>query len=584
MSDEEKITSIILDKAVLRYDINKNKPNRVKSKLIIKKYKQEMLEKISKKLKNASDEEKQKFVEEMNKNFKNMSDEEKEMIKKELKIDNLTGEAIRKILINSGGPISLMALVQISGFSSYILLTSIMHASASLLGITLPFAAYTGATTSLAVLSSPLSILLASGLGGWAVIKSSKKFNELILIRIISNSQIIIKEKTELLEQKYKMNYLETKSSRPLLIEGKPKNIDPDNISNKKSESFESILDNNKWLKWFNNFNASSINKLKRDLKYLNKMEHEWNIEYLTLFNEKFTDIITNDDYNKEKIILLENSFWMFGNYITNITDYFSQKNKLLIENEEIYFNLIYSIKEFTYNKTEKKTKAFINLNEKILKQIPRTSQLIFPDVFEWFEKPSLNMSAYFLDMLELFDDYGCSREEIKELWIQWMAKLNNKLCLMSNSKLRLWKRIGGNSRETKHYIEKIEDELDKRQKNNKNKNNDDLLENLNKNIKIAIITLREKPAIRAKNNIQSRNPNIKVSVFTDTKLNSRIINYTKDSLAIIAWDSIKHATTQGLKKQLKENIYPENPLYPRSGGESAIIDAIEEYVKKYYN
>lgn len=78
----------------------------------------------------------------------------------------LSGKSLREVILRTGGPLASIAALQAGGFGTYLALATVMHTVfTSVLGITLPFAAYTGATSALSLLTGPLGIMFSLGLG-----------------------------------------------------------------------------------------------------------------------------------------------------------------------------------------------------------------------------------------------------------------------------------------------------------------------------------------------------------------------------------------------------------------------------------
>ena len=69
-------------------------------------------------------------------------------------------------MLGSSGPIALISLINLSGFGAYLMLTTVIHAVfTTMLGVTMPWAVYQGATTALAILTGPIGWLLSAGVG-----------------------------------------------------------------------------------------------------------------------------------------------------------------------------------------------------------------------------------------------------------------------------------------------------------------------------------------------------------------------------------------------------------------------------------
>lgn len=128
----------------------------------------QFIERIQEGWKSLSTEGRQKVVNAWleNLNSSNLSDKEKLEVAQAIGVDELTLDAIKPAIVST----MLVSLVSMgiagSGFGIYIAATTLMHTvMTSMLGITLPFAMYTGLTTSMGLLISPLgAFALGAGL------------------------------------------------------------------------------------------------------------------------------------------------------------------------------------------------------------------------------------------------------------------------------------------------------------------------------------------------------------------------------------------------------------------------------------
>ena len=128
----------------------------------IRKY---FLETMVDQFKEMNDAKQRKILEDMVDKLNNLSPEELSEFKNKMNIDEVTNESVKKILLGGGIYSMFAGAVGIAGFPAYLFLTSFIGGISSLIGITLPFGVYTGATSVMAFLSSWfLPIILA---GGW---------------------------------------------------------------------------------------------------------------------------------------------------------------------------------------------------------------------------------------------------------------------------------------------------------------------------------------------------------------------------------------------------------------------------------
>lgn len=106
-----------------------------------------------------------KVLQDMVDKLNNLSPDELKEFKDKMNIDEVTNESVKKILLGGGIYSMFAGAVGVVGFPAYLFLTSFIGGISSIIGITLPFGVYTGATSVMAFLSSWfLPIILA---GGW---------------------------------------------------------------------------------------------------------------------------------------------------------------------------------------------------------------------------------------------------------------------------------------------------------------------------------------------------------------------------------------------------------------------------------
>lgn len=106
-----------------------------------------------------------KVLEDMVNKLNNLSPNELKEFKDKMNIEEVTNESVKKILLGGGVYSMFVGTVGIVGFPAYLFLTSFIGGISSIIGVTLPFGVYTGATSVMAFLSSWfLPIILA---GGW---------------------------------------------------------------------------------------------------------------------------------------------------------------------------------------------------------------------------------------------------------------------------------------------------------------------------------------------------------------------------------------------------------------------------------
>lgn len=122
-----------------------------------------------------------KVLEGMVNKLNNLSPSALKEFKDKMNIDEVTNESIKKILLGGGVYSMLVGTVGIVGFPAYLFLISFIGGISSVIGVTLPFGFYTGATSVMAFLSSWfLPIIFA---GGWFLSKKyTKKLRKVFTI------------------------------------------------------------------------------------------------------------------------------------------------------------------------------------------------------------------------------------------------------------------------------------------------------------------------------------------------------------------------------------------------------------------
>ena len=123
------------------------------------------LETMVEQFKNLDNSKQKKVLEDMVNKLNNLSSDELKEFKDKMNIDEVTNDSVKKILLGGGIYSMFAGAVGVVGFPAYLFLTSFIGGISSIIGITLPFGVYTGATSLMAFLSSWfLPIILA---GGW---------------------------------------------------------------------------------------------------------------------------------------------------------------------------------------------------------------------------------------------------------------------------------------------------------------------------------------------------------------------------------------------------------------------------------
>ena len=182
----DAISVEVINEASKLFDISEELTPGQKADIIKDRFTERMLINVNKKLKKQNSQEAKKTIEVLENSIRNMNDEQREDVKKALGIEKLTGETIRAALLKAGAPAAILAAVSASGFGAFVGLTTIIHAVfTTVMGITLPFAVYTGATSTLAILTGPVGGMIILGLASYQIFNGNKKLNRELLVQIV---------------------------------------------------------------------------------------------------------------------------------------------------------------------------------------------------------------------------------------------------------------------------------------------------------------------------------------------------------------------------------------------------------------
>ena len=189
-SDDE-ISVAVIEAAAKRYkdEISESLSPSQKADAVWYRYHEKLLEQTQKSLNNQTDEQKRKTEEEIQKRIDNMTGKQQEELQKALNVDILTGNTVRQILSTTAGTTAAMIALDVSGFGAYMALTTIMHAVfTTTLGITLPFAAYTGATSVLAFITGPVGWITLLGVQAFMINNSKNKLIYELMAQVVWGS------------------------------------------------------------------------------------------------------------------------------------------------------------------------------------------------------------------------------------------------------------------------------------------------------------------------------------------------------------------------------------------------------------
>jgi hypothetical protein len=152
----------IIEEAAAFYDVGEWLTPAEKAEAVARRHQEESFTSLRKMVAKMSPQERADLERAITQELERLPHDQREAVLRDLRLDSLSGEAVTKALLAAGGPLASMAALSAAGFGAYVALTTISHAVATtVLGITLPFAFYTTATSALSLLTGPVGWLLA---------------------------------------------------------------------------------------------------------------------------------------------------------------------------------------------------------------------------------------------------------------------------------------------------------------------------------------------------------------------------------------------------------------------------------------
>ena len=296
-----------------------------------------------------------------------LSSDRKELIKQALQTDHLSGEVLRNSFLKSG--IGIGSLITVgSSFGAYIAINTIIHAIfTSFLGITLPFAVYTGVAKGVSIIAGPIGWCALGGYSIYSFIKTSGKLTSammsvvvFIAMTIYGKSFSVDENGAPLWITSDSIEYQEYQNNQYRIIQlnDKVKILSKDlALSQEKKQRLEASKQKlEKALKTqqsdVNNIDQDAINDLKEQIKIISQelsiaQEDRKNIEkkYNSQMKESEVLIARNKELKAQNITLQEES-----NYYQECSYEFEEKNKSLqhemTEKENYYAQEIQELKE----------------------------------------------------------------------------------------------------------------------------------------------------------------------------------------------------------------------------------------------
>lgn len=183
--DDERLSVAIINETVKNFEhIGPNLTSAQKADTIAMEFHNRLRNNLNEQIKKQTPYQVAEFEKNLEKEIAHLSPDEQKELQNALRVKDLTGKTIRNTVIRAGLP--ALVLGTTSGLGIFVATTTIMHAVfTTMLGLTLPFAAYTGAMSFLSVLTGPLGWGLIAGTAIYQITRGNKKIDREMLAQFI---------------------------------------------------------------------------------------------------------------------------------------------------------------------------------------------------------------------------------------------------------------------------------------------------------------------------------------------------------------------------------------------------------------
>lgn len=189
--DDENLSVTVIKETALSFEnIGQNLTSAQKADTIAIEFHNRLRDKLNEQLRNQNTAQIIEVERKLEEEIAQLSPNERKELQNTLRVKDLTGKTIRDTVVRAGLPALILGTT--SGLGIFVATTTIMHAVfTTVLGITLPFAAYTGAMSFLGVLTGPLGWMLIAGTAVYQIASGNKKINREMLAQFIYLSRMM---------------------------------------------------------------------------------------------------------------------------------------------------------------------------------------------------------------------------------------------------------------------------------------------------------------------------------------------------------------------------------------------------------
>ena len=191
---DERIAKELVNRAARHMDIDEVLAPAEKIDAVFQRYMERLEKQMREAFDKADEATKEKFKKRIRASLDAMTEEQREEVRQALKTDEVTVETVLKVMRTTG--ITGVMAVAGSTFGAYLFLSVIIHGVfTTLLGVTVPFAVYSGAASALSVITGPVGWAALGIFGLWQYMRGSSKVDGEIFCQLIFTARFLYKKR-----------------------------------------------------------------------------------------------------------------------------------------------------------------------------------------------------------------------------------------------------------------------------------------------------------------------------------------------------------------------------------------------------
>ena len=187
---DERIAKELVNRAAKHMDIDEVLAPAEKIDAVFQRYMERLEKKMREAFDKADEATREKLRQQIEASLDSMTEEQRTEVRMALKTDKVTADTVIQMMKTTG--LTGMMATMGSMFGSYILLSVIIHGVfTTLLGVTVPFAVYTGAASTLSIITGPIGWAALAMFGVWQYVRGSSKVDGELYCQLIFTARFI---------------------------------------------------------------------------------------------------------------------------------------------------------------------------------------------------------------------------------------------------------------------------------------------------------------------------------------------------------------------------------------------------------